>query len=342
MEMSVCWDAARGIALRDELPWDDLDGRTVLVTGATGLIGSQLVRVLLSRRDVTGSDTRVVALARNIKKGDALFGQRDGLQVVSWTSGEPFPDVSADCVVHASSPTSSRDFVSKPVDVIQAIVEGSIAALRYANAHSCSRVLLLSTMEIYGEVRGTIDEGMGGELDTMNPRSSYPEAKRLAECLFASYAAEYGTHTTVARLTQTFGEGVLPTDSRVFAEFARCATRGKNIVLLTDGSKQNQYLSVDDAVRAILVLLSRGRDGLAYNVANPETFCCVRNMANMVACELGDGKCHVTFGSDPERAETFRRGSTINLDISRLEALGWHPEQGLLEMYQNMISCWDI
>lgn len=340
MEMSVCWEAARSAAARDDLPWGELDGRSFLVTGATGLIGSQLVRTLLVRRELAGCGTTIVVPARSMERAGTLFGGHDGATAVPWSAGEDLPEVPADYVVHAASPTSSRDFLARPVEVIEAVVDGAGEALACAERAGSRRVLLLSTMEVYGEVKGPITEDLGGALDPMDPRSSYPEAKRLAECLFASHASERGTHATVARLAQTFGEGVSPSDGRVFAEFARCATRGEDIVLLTDGSKRNQYLSVDDAVRAILVLLAKGGDGLAYNVANPGTFCSVREMAGMVAHELGDGRCQVVFGSDPGRARAFRRGSCLELDVSRMKALGWEPEQGLAEMYSAMVSCW--
>lgn len=340
MDMSFCWNAAWAVATRSDLPWDALDGRSFLVTGATGLIGSQLVRTLLCRRELAGGGTQVVAPVRDAVRARTLFDGHEGLTALRWYAGEPVPGDDADYVVHAAAPTSSRDFATRPVEVIEDIVAGARETLAFAERSGSRRVLLLSTMEVYGEVEGPIVEGMGGALDTMNPRSSYPEAKRLAECLFASHAAECGAHATVARLTQTFGEGVSPQDGRVFAEFARCATRGEDIVLLSDGSKRNQYLSVDDAVRAILTLLARGEDGLAYNVANPATFCSVRKMAELVATELGAGRCRVTFGSDPARAATFRRGSVIELDVSRLRALGWEPEQGLPEMYRAMVDCW--
>lgn len=339
--MSVCWDAARKIAARDDLPWDDLDGKTYIVTGATGLIGSELVRVLLCRRAETGTGIRVVAPVRNVAKVQALFAGHEGFEALPWSMGEALPKTAAaDYVVHAASSTSSRDFSERPVEVIETVVNAAGEVLACAEWARAGRALLLSTMEVYGDVAGKITEDMGGTLDTMSPRSSYPEAKRLAECLFASHAAERGAHATVARLTQTFGEGVSPRDGRVFAEFARCALRGEDIVLLSDGSKRNQYLSVDDAVRAILILLANGGDGKAYNVANPATFCSIKEMAGLVAEELGGGRCQVTFGIDPVRTATFRKGSVIDLDVSRLEALGWAPEQGLPEMYKAMAACW--
>lgn len=341
MDLSFCWDSARNVAARSDIPWERFDGKTFLVTGPTGLIGSQLVRTLICRNKISNKRMKIIAPVRNTTKARLLFGNHELIEFTEWKMGDKFSrDSKADYIVHAASSTSSSDFSNRPVEIIESIFSSAREVLHYAKWSDCQRVLLLSTMEVYGDLKGKIVESMGGNLDSMNPRSSYPEAKRLAECLFASYAVEQRVHASVARLTQTFGEGVDSEDGRVFAEFARCASRGDDIVLLTDGSKCNQYLSVDDSVRAILFLLAKGEDGAAYNVANSNTFCSIREMAELVARQFGDGNCHIIFGSNPERAATFRNGSKIDLDTSRIEALGWRAEQNLAEMYRAMVECW--
>ena len=117
----------------------------------------------------------------------------------------------------------------------------------------------------------------------MNVRSSYPESKRLCESLCSAYASEYGVPAKVVRLTQTFGVGVSYNDGRVFAEFARCAIEGRDIVLKTKGQTKRNYIDIDDAVNAIFTVLLKGVAGEAYNVANEDTYCSIYEMANMVA-----------------------------------------------------------
>lgn len=195
----------------------------------------------------------------------------------------------------------------------------------------------------YGQVESElpISETAGGFLDAMEVRNSYPEAKRLVECLAASHASEFGTDVKVVRLTQTFGPGVVPDDRRVFAEFARCALEGRDIVLLTDDSKRNSYLYTADAVSALLHVGALGEAGHAYNVANDATFCSIREMAGLVAKRIADGRISVRVEIDDEAAKRFRKGSVLNLDTTRLRGLGWRPRVGLAEMYERMIASWE-
>lgn len=337
------FDRAAQIAAQANLPWAELDGRTVLVTGSTGLIGSQVVRTLLSRNDRFDACINVVLPVRNIKKTQALFGDRSDISILEWSLGDELAGPEhVDYVVHAACGTSSKSFLETPATTIMQIVHGGEAVLRYACSVDAKKVLFLSTMEVYGEVEGVATEDNLGKLDPMVVRNSYPEAKRLVECLCASYAAEHGVPSVVMRLAQTFGEGVHPDDMRVFADFGRHAIDGKDIVLLSDGLKRNGYLSVDDSVCAILIALVNGQSGEAYNAVNEDAYCSIREMAQLVLDQFGVEGTQVRREFDPEREATFRKASDLMLDSSKLKALGWEPNDSLSDMYRAMIDCWSV
>ena len=163
-------------------------------------------------------------------------------------------------------------------------------------------------------------------------------AKRMAEHLCCSYAAQYGVNAMICRLAQTFGPGVRADDKRIFAYLARCVLSGKNIELATSGAKKNMYLYTADAVTAILTILLRGQSGEIYNAANPETYCSVKEMAQAVAEEFGNGEISVKTNVGSGGTAKYPPDTFLKLDIRKLQELGWRPAVDLMGMYGRMLS----
>lgn len=335
-------ERAKHIASNDSIPWECLDDAVVLVTGSTGLIGSQLTRAILARVKSGTGPRRVVLPVRNMEKARSLFGNSEAIRYLQWAAGDELPCDDVDYVVHGAAPTSSRDFFLRPVEVIEAVVDGTRRILELARRTDARKVVFLSTMEVYGAAFGRLGESDLGPLDPMEPRSSYPESKRLSENLVASYASEYGTPACVLRLAQTFGEGVPSDDGRAFADFGRHAIANEDVVLFTAGTKRNSYLAVDDAVSAIITLLAKGEPGVAYNGANEATYCSVRELAQQAIDSLSSEPVEVVIQLDSEKSKTFRAESDLNLDSSRLRSLGWEPGESLDAMFRAMSSSWEM
>ena len=302
----------------------ELCGKTVLITGATGLIGQTLTRVLLQYGAGEGPEKKihVIACVRDREKADRLFeGFESGnltylvCDIASLHTKKAERKV--DYMIHAASQTSSRAFVEQPVETIFTAVNGTRSALEFARQNEVQCFVYLSTMEVYGAPVDDekIDEKHGTNLDTMQPRSCYPESKRLCEVLCASWQKEYGVPVRVLRL------------------------KGRDIVLKTEGLTCRSYLYTADAVSAILTVLLRGSDGEAYNAANEETYCSIREMADLAARECAEGKIKVRIEADKDPS-VFGYAPTLhmNLDTSKLRALGWHPSCGLAEAYRRMIK----
>lgn len=321
---------------------DAFRDKTVCITGATGLVGSALVRALLRRNCERDLNCTIVAVVRDGQKAETLFGHPSSLACYCWNLRDPFPQIveCVDYVIHTACPTASAAFVEHPVETISAILDGTRTVLEHCREHSPKKVVFLSTMEVYGEIEGMVSEDRFGSLDPMRVRNSYPEAKRIAECLCASYASEYEVPCCVLRLAQSFGFGVSRADKRVFAEFANCALQGNPIVLFSDGKKKNAYLSLNDAVNAVLTVCLSGVPGEAYNAANRETYCSIVEMAQLVQDAFNSETRDVVFGEDVERAKTFRKSSDLLLDTEKLEALGWSATEDLKAMYAAMIGGW--
>ena len=309
---------------------------TTLITGSTGLIGAALVRAF-----AVDAGSRVLAAARNVAKAEALFKGLANVTVVEWDVMRPaaFDVGSVDRLVHAAAETASKAFVEKPVETIDSVVTGTRNVLEFARAADVKSMVYLSTMEVYGAPTAVrVTETDYGHLDPMAVRSSYPEAKRLAETLCVAYAKEYGVPVKVARLTQTFGEGVRYDDGRVFAEFARAILEKRDIVLKTEGTTARCYCYLGDAVAAIAAILEKGVAGEAYTVANEATFCTIREMAERLIAAHPESGSKLVIDTAGAETRGFAPPFRMNLDCAKLRALGWEPKVGLVEMYDRMMA----
>lgn len=332
------------ISQADYISWDKFKGQNILVTGGTGLIGSTLIKALCYASTVKGLQVKILALVRNLEKAERMLGhENESLHFIKGSVEDlPLINVPVDYIIHGASPTASLFFVQHPVETIQIAVKGTSNLLELARVKKVRGFVYLSSMEVYGAPQADtlIPESQGCTLDSMTVRSCYPIAKRLCENLCASYVQEYDVPAKVIRLAQTFGPGVLKEDKRVFAEFARDAMDGKDIVLQTSGTSKRDYLYTADAVTAILTVLLTGQNGEAYNAGNPKTYCSIVEMARMVAERFGKGKCKIQKESQKSDGseKKYPPAHNLNLNVYNLISLGWHPSYSLVDMYERMIK----
>ncbi len=310
-----------------------LQGKRILITGATGLIGRELVR------KASKYGMKIIALVRNAEKAGKLFHNIPDIRyILSDTANFPVCDMGVEYIIHGAANTSSKAFTDQPVEIIRDNVGGMVNVLEFARLNPVKSLVLLSTMEVYGiqETDEKIDESHNTRLDPMNPRFCYPESKRLCENLCAAYFREYQVPAKTIRLTQTIGPGVDYRDKRVFAEFARCVVEETDIILHTRGETKRCYLSVADAVDAIFIVLCKGAPGEAYNAANEETYCSIYEMAEMAAEKCAGGRIRVIVREDDILKYGYAPTLHLNLDTSKLRNLGWAPKDDLRQIFLDL------
>lgn len=344
-------ESSKDKILQEDLEWiankeKNLENCTILVTGATGLIGSQIVKALLCKNRLKNSNINVIALVRSKEKVEKVFEdvlERENLKFIYGDILKTLDiEEKVDYIIHTASMTSSRDFVNRPVETIESVVYGTNNVLKLAKNKKVKQVIYLSTMEVYGVGdwdHEKVTEKQLGYIDVLEPRSSYPEGKRLAENLCASYWSEYGVPVKIARLAQTFGSGISEEESRIFAQIGRSIINKKDIILHTKGDSINNCCYTRDVVYALLLLINRGKNGEAYTITNEEACMSILDMAKLTAEKISENQVKVVIDIPKDISSYgYAPKKTIKLSSKKIQDLGWKAEIELEEAYRRMIE----
>lgn len=307
--------------------WRILEGKSILVTGATGLIGSAVVDLLCFARKAHLADVEVYAASRSLIKLQQRFKVWEDLCFLEYEAvHRPQWNRKFDCIIHCAGNAHPAEFGKHPVETVMEGIEGIYYLLDYVKrTGSRSRTLYVSSSEVYG-IR---DSGCGewyseedfGRVDFLKARACYPSAKRTAETLCASFVQEYGLDVVIARPGHIYGPNVTDSDSRAFAQFFRDVMADRDIVMKSEGNQLRSYCYVLDCASALLTILSFGETGKAYNVSNKESVVTIRQLAEEIAKQSGRSIVNVKPTDLEERSRNFMELSALN--AKSLEALGW-------------------
>lgn len=323
-----------------------LANSTVLITGASGMMGQNIVRILAQMNDEEGADIKIVAHARSLEKAEKVFAAytvRDDFQILINDIVNFDFDGDVDYIIHTAGVTGgSKQHVDFPMRTISVALDGTRRVLDVAVEKKAKGVVYLSSLEAYGNTgvdKTEIFETDGGYIDPVNVRSSYSESKRMCECMCASYTKQYGIPTYVARLTATFGYGVSYNDNRVFAQFARSVIEKSDIVLKSTGETVRNYCDAEDAAIGLLLMLINGVPGEAYNVANMQAEISIKNLAQRFIELFPESNISLRFDLGEDAAKLGYIAVMRNvLNSEKLMGIGWEPVYSMDEMIVRLVN----
>lgn len=319
-----------------ELPWQKLENKTILISGATGMVGKCLIDLLMLRNQSTDNKIKIIALSRNEKTAKQRFEEywnNPFFQYISCDVNDKIPECGqADYIIHAASNTHPLQYSQDSVGTIASNVIGTKNLLDYAVTHGTEHFCFVSSVEVYGENRGDVekfDEKYLGYIDCNTLRAGYPESKRLGETLCNAYKQTYDLDFTIPRLSRVYGPTMLMSDSKAISQFIKKAAAKEDIILKSEGNQKYSYSFVTDAVSGILYTMLLGNACEAYNVADEASDITLKELAEYLAAIAGT---KVIFEL-PEESE--RRGySTATkamLDATKLRKTGWEPRVHMQE-----------
>lgn len=317
----------------------ELAGKSVMITGAAGLICSSVVDILFRYNDTHDVPVHIYAAGRWPEEMEGRFGdlvnRKDFTFVVYDASRtDNVLSVKCDYIIHGASNAFPGMIIKEPVETMLSNFTGMKYLLDYARQNSVRRVLYISSSEVYGrkEDDQPYREGEYGYIDLLNPRNSYSVGKRAAETLCASYAVEYGVESVIVRPGHIYGPTASPHDNRVSSAWAYAVARGEDIVMKSDGAQIRSYCYCLDCASAMLKVLLRGENTHAYNISNPSSIISIREMAELLT-KAGNVRLIFEEASEAEK-KGFNPMHNSSLDSSNLLGLNW---QGLFDAHEGFV-----
>lgn len=329
------------------IDWEKLKNKSIIITGATGLIGTFLVDLLMCQNILFKDNITIYIISRSKEKVFLRFHEYfnfDFFNFIEQDIQEPIKlDKSVDYIIHCASDNHPIAFSTEPINIILTSVLGSRSVFDFASTHQVKRIVYLSSSEIYGINRGDVDsfkEDYCGYIDCNTVRSCYPEAKRTTESLCQAYIKENKLDIVIARCCHVYGPTFAINDSKVIFQFLKNAVAGNNLILKSKGDQQYSYCFVGDVCSALLTLLFAGKSGEAYNISDSNCKLSLLQIATILSEYSGTKVVYET----PSLIESngYSKATKALVDSTKLENLGWRPkysiQDGLIRTIEIMRS----
>ena len=327
--------------IAEDLSWEKLKNKTVMITGASGMVGSYMLYVLLMLNDEKHYGIKVDAVMRNVNKLPEEVRNREDVNVVVADVTKGIPDVGdIDYIIHAASPASPLIMQNQPVETIAANTIGTFKTLELAKEKNAEGYLFISSREIYGqpdEGQEFFYENTYGFVDQLNPRSCYSEGKKAAETMCVCFHEEYGLNTKIARLAHTYGPGMSIYDGRVQADFLKNVYHNEDIVLKSEGTAVRTYTYIADAIAGMYRILLDSED-IVYNIGNEAGKVSIRDLAEILVSIYPERGLKLVFDI-PEGGTKGTAPYTLGiLSSEKLRKLGWNPTYSVKDGFKRTLE----
>jgi len=312
-----------------DLPWNKLKNKAILVSGASGLIGSCLIDTIMLKNKKDNLKCRIYALCRDKNKSENRFSDyidKGCFKLILHDINNPILTEieNIDYVFHFAGNTHPALYASDPINTILTNVIGTNNMLDFAVKHKAKRFAFASSVEIYGENRGDVEkfnEDYCGYINCNKLRSGYPEGKRCGEALCQAYSSQYGISTVILRIVRSYGPTMQFSDTRAISQFLINALNHEDIILKSNGEQLYSYLYVTDVVSGILTAMLSGKNGEAYNVSNENSDIKLKELAQIIA-EMVGKKIIFQCASDDEMVG-YSKVTKAVLNGDKLNRIGW-------------------
>ena len=334
MELFECIEYHNDIqaVISQEIDWERFRGKSVMISGSTGMIGTFLIDVLMQLNARQSLNCSVYALGRSEVKAQKRFARYWEDPLFHFCECDIAREVlcpaeKIDFVLHFASNTHPRAYATDPIGTVTANIMGTYQLLEFASAHQAERFLFASSVEIYGENRGDVTfftEDYCGYINSNTLRAGYPESKRAGEALCQAYIKQKGLNVVIPRLSRTYGPTLLPSDTKALSQFLRKGVAGEDIVLKSEGNQFFSYNYVADTVSGILWCLLYGDCGEAYNVSDPASNIKLRDLAQLIA-ELSGTRVVFELPDEVER-QGYSTATVAVMDSGKLRKKNWSAQ----------------
>lgn len=319
------------------IDWNKIDNHSFFITGATGLIGSLIVKSFIWRNANNNANIKMFLLVRDKKSAVDMFGNGNNIEYIESSIENLNYNMNVDYIIHGASPTQSKFFTNNPVETLDISILGTRNILEVARKNDIKSMVYLSSMEMYGTMKDeNVTEDKIGKIEILNTRSSYSEGKRIAELYCYSYFSEYNVPVKMCRLAQTFGPGISKNETRVFKYFADCIINKKDIILKSTGETIINYSYTTDTILGILCILINGKNGESYNIVGEKTNMTILESAEWLLKEFENKNNRIIC--ECNQKNDFAPDNKMILSNQKIKTLGWKSKISLKEGYKRLIK----